>query len=373
MRPRNSPLNGLAVLDTRTLPAGLRRATALVLTGLLAAALASGATAAHADDIDAISGGPSDGTGSDSRSRYSYEIDPGQQLSDYYLARNTGTTALTLTVFATDAFNADDGGFALLDTAEKPVGAGSWVTFAEGATKVELPLAPGESRVVPFTVTVPADASPGDHPAGMVISVTSGSGQVLVDKRIATRLYVRVTGDLQPILKVTSYSAEYTPSLNPLVGSITIKATIANEGNVALGAKTVVGVKTYFGIPLSDPRLEEIPEILPGGKVDVSFVVEGIAQLGYINPYLTVQPTASKESPVAATLPQVTRDSPLLAMPWWLLILLVIAALVWVILRIRTARDEKAAIAWIEYTEAEARRKALESTADETADAPARA
>ncbi len=360
------------MLATRTLPAGIRRlaATAVIAAFLAAGALATGAGAARADDVDAISGGPSDGTGADSRTRYSYEIDPGQTLSDYYVAKNTGTTALTLTVFATDAFTAEDGGFALLDTADKPVDAGSWVSFADGATKVVLPLAAGASQVVPFTVSVPADAAPGDHPAGVVISVTSGSGQVLVDKRIATRLYVRVSGELQPILKVTSFAAVYTPSLNPLGGTTTITATIANQGNVALGAKAVVGVKTYFGIPVSDPRVEEVPEILPGGSTDLSFTVEGVPQIGYLSPYLTVQPTASKESPVPGALPQSTRDTPVLAMPWWLVILVVVAAVVWLLLRIRRSRDEKAAIAWMEYTEAEARRRAAESAVDEAPDAP---
>ena len=56
--------------------------------------------------------------------------------------------------------------------------------------------------------------------------------------------------------------------------------------------------------------------------------------------------------------PTVNRDTVTFAVPWLLLVLLVIAAAIWGFLRLRRARDEKTARDWIAYTEAEARRKA---------------
>lgn len=341
----------------------LSRSLALLVTAttLLAIALGASASAAFADDIDAISGGPSNGTSEDSRTRFSYEVEPGQQVEDFYIVKNTGTTAQSLKLFATDAFNADDGAFALLDTADTPVDAGSWVLFEGNVRSLEIPLGPGESRIVSFTIDVPANAGPGDHPAGIVISSTSGSGEVLVDKRFATRLYVRVPGDLQPLMTITSISASYEPQLNPLNGSTIITATFKNSGNVALGAKAVIGVNTFFGIPLGSPQLQEVDELLPGSTRTISFTVDGIAQLGYLNAYVKAQPAVDQDAMRTDAIAQISRDTALIAVPWWLIILAVIAALVWLFLRIRRGRDERAAAAWIEYTEAEAQRKAIES------------
>ena len=238
-------------------------ATAVGIALSLASVLAAGP--ALADDVDAISGTPSDGAGKDTRSSFSYELQAGQQITDYFLASNTGTTALTATVFSTDAFNSDDGGFALLDTAAAPTDVGGGVAF-DGAKKVEIPLQPGESKVVTFVLTVPADARPGDHPGGIVMSVQKGDGQVLVDRRVGTRLYVRVPGDLQPVLTVSSFTASYDGKWNPFDGTTNITATVKNTGNVALAGEALIGVKGPFGIPVGKASTDLVDELLPGGE-----------------------------------------------------------------------------------------------------------
>lgn len=338
-------------------------AAALIILALGFSALP--ATSAHADDTDGISGAPADGSGADGRTRFSYQVSPGQQLDDNYLVKNTGTTAQTMTVFATDAFNTEAGEFGLLDTDAEPTDAGSWVTFADGATSLTIPLEPGESRVVPFTFTVPADARPGDHAAGIVISVTSASGQILVDRRVATRLYIRVLGDIQPLLTVTNISAVYNGELNPVTGETLVTFTIKNTGNVALGATMNIGVNTYFGIGVGPVVTQELEEMLPGSTRSLTIPLSGIGQLGYLDAYVTMQPKVDADAISPGFLAPVSRDAIIFAMPWWLLALVVIAGIVLVVLRIRRARDEQAAAEWIAYTEAEARRKA-----EDAAEAP---
>jgi hypothetical protein len=352
----------------QSLPARLAIALLLALSAA-AWSVVSTSPVAHAEDIDAISGSPSDGSGEDGRTRFSYQIGPGQGIEDYYMVKNTGTTAQVLKVFGTDAFNADDGGYALLDTAEAPTDAGGWITFEGNVRQLEIPLEPGQSKIVSFTVTVPDNAGPGDHPAGIVISVATGSGQVLVDKRFATRLYVRVPGDIQALLTITSISAAYQPQWNPFTGSATVTATFKNSGNVALGANAAIGVNTYFGIPLGEPNTEEVGELLPGSTRTISFTVDGIGQLGYLNAYVKAQPTVDRDALPTGTLTPTNRDAVLWAIPWWLVIVIAIALLVWVFLRIRRGRDEKAALAWIAYTEEQARIKAGEAKVLEAAGA----
>jgi hypothetical protein len=343
--PARRPARGLALL----------LAALTVAVGL---SLGASATAAHADGTDGISGTPASESGADGRSRFSYEAGPGQQLTDNYQVTNTGTTSQVMRVFAADAFNTDDGSYGLLDTGAESVDAGSWITFENGATYVDVPLAPGESQLVNFTMTVPADAAPGDHAAGIVISVTSPQGQILVDRRVATRLYVRVPGDLQPALTVGSISASYQPSINPLDGTTTVTFTVRNSGNVALGANMIVGVNTYFGIGAAAMVREELSEMLPRSTRVITLEVPGVAQLGYLNPYVSLAPTAATEMTNPGPLATVDRDTFAIAVPWWLVLVLIVGGGGYLVLRIRRRIDNKRAEEWVAHMESEARLKA---------------
>ena len=317
-----------------------------------------GPVSAHADDADGISGTPATETGADGRSRFSYQASPGQTLTDYYEIHNTGTTAQVMRVFATDAYNTEDGSYGLLNTEVPAVEAGSWITFADGAAFMDAPLEAGASRLVPFTLTVPADASPGDHAAGIVISVTSSDGQILVDRRVATRMYVRVPGDIQAALTVGSISANYQPTPNPLDGTTTVTFTVRNSGNVALGANMVVGTDTWFGIAAAPIVRQELSEMLPGSTRVLTVDVPGVAQLGYLNSFVSLAPTVVADALDPGALNTVDRDTVAIAMPWWLVLVVVVGGGIYATMRIRRRIDNKRASEWMAHMEAEARRNA---------------
>lgn len=339
--------------STQTLPLRPVRAVAALLAVLTAALL--GAAPAFADDVDSISAGPGD-----DRTRLSYQLQPGQRIEDEYVVRNTGSTAQSVTLFGTDAFNTEEGQFALLDTAKKPTAVGTWVLFDGSQPTETFPLDPGQQRTVPFTLVVPADASPGDHAGGIVVSSQKGDGQILVDRRVATRLYVRVPGDLQPALTIANVSAAYQAQWNPFTGSTAVTFTVRNSGNVALGASMLVGAKALFGIPAGTAVRQNLPELLPGSTRTLTVVVPETAQVGYLNPYVQLQPTVEKDALNPGPLALVSRDTVIAAVPWWILILAVLVAGFFLFRRWRRRSDGKRAEAWIAYTEEEARRKARE-------------
>lgn len=340
------------------------RALAVALIGAIALSLAATAPAATAaeegagEDTIGISAKPFS-TGADpvGRTRFTYQMGPGQNIEDTYLVTNSGTVTQSYTVFATDAFNTDDGGYGLLDTDVTPTDTGSWVRFGDQPS-TQLELQPGETREVPFTVTVPADAGPGDHAGGLVVSALANDGQVLVDRRVGTRLYVRVPGELQPNLTITSMSASYTPSLNPFDGETTVTFTVSNAGNVALAGQLKTEVKGVFGIGLSSPVTSEVAEMLPGSTRTVTATVSGVGQWVYLNPTITLYPAVDDDALNPGPLVSVSRDTVVFVVPWALVLLLVIGLAIWGWLRFSRRRDAKRAEAWIAYTEAEARRKA---------------
>ncbi len=332
-----------------------------VVAAALAAAFALGLSAApaFADNTDAISGGPAD-----ERTRLSYQLKPGQRLDDEYVVRNTGSTPQTVTLFATDAFNTDDGQYALLDTSKKPTGVGTWVVFNGGDTVEHIALAPGQQKTVPFTVNVPANAGPGDHAGGIVVSNQAPSGQILVDRRVATRLYVRVPGDLQPAMTITSLNATYDPQWNPFSGSTTLTFTIKNSGNVSLGAHMIVGANTYFGIGAGASVRQDVREMLPGTTRTLSVTVPGVPQVGYLNPYVQLQPIVDKDALNPGPLNRVDRDTVIAAIPWWLLVVALLVGGYFLFRWWRKRTDTKRTAEWIAYTEAEARRKARDEQSE---------
>ncbi|MFN6119867.1 MAG: WxL protein peptidoglycan domain-containing protein, partial [Actinomycetes bacterium] len=150
-------------------------------------------------------GGGPDGAQAGSRPNLSYQLAPGTSVDDIVVVYNLGNTPLDLRVYATDAFNNDDGDFDLLPGDELPSDVGSWVLLATD----RVTLAPGTQATIPIRITVPPDASPGDHVGAVLASSVStfdnGDGTVVdVDRRTGTRLYIQVDGPLNPQLAVGS-------------------------------------------------------------------------------------------------------------------------------------------------------------------------
>ncbi|WP_295786011.1 WxL protein peptidoglycan domain-containing protein [uncultured Microbacterium sp.] len=302
----------------------------------------------------------------DGRSRFTYTADPGQSVTDRVLVGNTGTARQDFTVYATDAFNAEDGSFSLLATADTPTSVGAWLRFDDGSERQTFSLEPNEVRLLTFTVVFPAEATPGDHVGGLVASVVEQGQQVTVDRRVATTISARVSGELQPQLSVSSYDASYEGDWwNPFAGDVRLRYTVSNPGNVALAANLTSGVGTWFGIPATGLQGGSIPMLLPGSTATYEFTLGGVGQWLFLNPHTVLSPFV--DSPDAAqqlSVTPVNRDAVTFAVPWTLLILLALAVGAFLLLRWRRRRDEARAQEWIEYME-----RATAAEAEEFADA----
>ncbi len=302
------------------------------MSALLGAALALGllmpfaAPAAAADDPTVgIAAAPARQGQADGRTRFSVSVAAGQKIDDQLLVRNSGTAEQTFDVYATDAFDTDDGAFALLDADTSPSGAGTWVTFQDGSRTTKVELAAGAQALVPFTVTTPADATPGDHAAGVVVSSSSGN----VERRLATRLYVRVQGTVTPALVVRSLHLSQPLRGNPFAAPTTITAIVANTGDVALSAHAEASVRSWFGVHQGTTASDDVAELLPGATRVLTFDVGSVGRVGYVAPHLTLTPAADGDA-YSFTLPPVEGRGAAAAMPWLVLVVMVaIGVAVW--------------------------------------------
>lgn len=292
----------------------------------------------------------------DGRTRFEYAADPGQSVTDRVLVGNTGTQRQDFTVYATDAYNATSGEFSLLATADAPTSLGTWVRFDDGRDRVQFSLEPQEVRLLAFTIAFPADATPGDHVGGIVASVTEAGQQVSLDRRVATAVFARVSGELQPRLTLASFDATYQGEWwNPLGGTLKVLYTVDNPGNVALAANVSMAAVTWFGIPASEVQGGGVPVLLPGNSATYEFELTGVGQWGYLNPGAKLVPFSdARDAAMQVAVTPVSRDAVVIAVPWMLLIVGALVVGLVLLLRWRRRRDDARAHAWIAYTEQQA-------------------
>ena len=212
-----------------------------------------------------------------SRPNLSYEVAPGTEVDDKVTLFNLSNVQLTFRLYATDAFNNEDGSFDLLPGDEKPSGAGAWVTLPQ--ENITLP--PRSQATMPISVKVPVTAPPGDHAGGILASSraegTGPDGKVItLDRRTGSRMYIRVAGPIAPRLTIERLSSSYRPAVNPLSGTAEVTYRVENRGNVRMGGRQHVSVSGPLGLAAKQKPATELPELLPGEGVTMHVTFDGV-------------------------------------------------------------------------------------------------
>ncbi|MDR2253983.1 MAG: hypothetical protein LBD97_09060 [Bifidobacteriaceae bacterium] len=293
-------------------------------TALLGALLLGGAagTAAEASaGRPAETGGevtwgvaPSTPDGPDGRTAFDYQVAPGTTISDWIAVTNYSEVTAEFRVYAADAAtDYDTAQFTLIGAEQASTDLGAWTAVDSGLAEcadtndeaeeacarelgVRVTLAPGEARNIPFVITVPADATPGDHSAGVVASFAETPADqegtlVMVEQRVGARVYLRVAGPLSAAVGVSGVTASYDGSWNPLGrGSATVSFDVTNTGNVRLSGAPSVELTGPFGISLGSVVVEPVANLLPGGTGHVTATLPRVPALFLLSASVTVVP-----------------------------------------------------------------------------------
>ncbi|MEU5153925.1 DUF916 domain-containing protein [Glycomyces sp. NPDC021274] len=314
-------------------------AAALAVSLTAAALLAMNAASAQETEEEpaAVTWGvnPSSQDGPDGRAAFDYELDPGDTLIDFVGVSNFGTEPITVDLYASDAYTTETGTFDLLPSDQDPVDVGSWVGFNEP----QLVIAPQTRLDVPFALTVPADATPGDHVGGIVAAVTESTtdasgNEILVERRVGARVHLRVQGDLEPGLVPESDDEAFHYTWNPIEpGDLSFEYAVENTGNVRLQGTLVARVSGPWGLLQEEFIVAELPQILPGDRYEGTARLEGVWPLLYEHLELTVRPEAVNEVDAEVPLPSRADETGLWAPPWTQLAvvaLIVLALRIWI-------------------------------------------
>ena len=312
--------------------------------------LPASATSAKSTDRVTFGIAPASARGPNGRSYLSYGVTPGAFLSDHVAVLNYSTVPLTLQVYVTNATETLSGGFGLAPAGQTLTGLESWVSVPSRLSTVSVPASsssgPGEV-VIPLTVRIPDNATPGDRVGGVVASLrtvgTNAKGErVILLQRVGTRLFIRVNGKLAPRLTIADLETGYQGTLNPFgQGQVKVSYLVRNTGNVdlALGHQAI-SVSGLLGIT-RHAGLGGVGLLIPGASIDESLVVHGVWPQFLLHTTVSAQPVVVAAGNALGSVSGAASTS-LWAVPWSPLCLVAVIVLSFVLAyRLRARRTAR--------------------------------
>ena len=198
-------------------------------------------------------------------SYFVYELVPDSVMTDEALVMNSGDVPVTLKFYAADGITAINCGTAFAKQGQEISGVAGWLSLSV----TEISLEPGEEMVVPFTINVPPDASPGHHVAGLVVEAPPSGGEtptaggetqftVNVVRQAGVAVVIDVPGPHIAGLEITGVSLKQQGDQGA-----TFVIAVHNTGNIFIKAEgslliTDLEYKELASVPL------KMDTVLPG-------------------------------------------------------------------------------------------------------------
>lgn len=282
----------------RRFSARLAAAFGALILGVLA--LVAPAPAAWAADNGAWGITPTPTAVDHGASREYFILDgsPGQTLKDSATISNHTAAPLAFYVYPAAAYNTNaGGGLAFQLRNQRPADIGAWVRMARTSVTV----APGKSVVIHFTLTIPANASPGDHVGAIlaedsqpIVQKSNGNIRIGARYRVGARIYLQVNGRMRAAMSVSGLHVHQSaPVISWLGGSnrTTITYTLTNQGNVILNPKTALSADGLIGGSTQIQAGTALPQLLPGNSTQISVVWPNAPQLDRVTVHLAASGT----------------------------------------------------------------------------------
>ncbi|WP_157421530.1 hypothetical protein [Agromyces sp. Leaf222] len=320
-------------------------------------AVAPNSAIAAEDPAVSWSVAPAGADGPDDRAWVEQSLDPGETRTEHLAVRNLGESEVTFALSAADGYFTDTGRFNMLHATTPSTSAGLWIDLPESVT-----VPASGTVVVPYTVTVPERAVPGDYAAGVAASITSvGSGDgatIGIESRVGFRVLTRVVGELQPALAIVDASSEYRVAWNPfLPGLLSASFTLENTGNTRLA---VTGQVAAAGGASAFTASDEVIELLPGERREVKVELDDVWPLVLVPTSVETTVQVADASGGWRSAPDAAESATLStwAPPWPQLTVLLALALITAALVARRRRDRRAVADLVERAREEGRREA---------------
>lgn len=169
-----------------------------------------------------------------------------------------------------------DGGVNYFPANTRPDSASSWLIYSPGEASV----LPGVQHQIRVTVAVPANATPGDHLAALIveqrpdtIKYVQNARQVVIRMRLASVFYIKV-GSLERKGSFENLLAEASEK------GVLITPLLKNEGNSVIRPVASISVFDADGKQVADIPESEIIPILGGGERSQQVLIEKMLSAG---------------------------------------------------------------------------------------------
>ena len=202
---------------------------------------------------------------------------PGQTVRGEVRVIDVGAAAGRTSLYAVDATTGQTSGAVYLSRQEPRRGVGGWIALGDGSVE----LTSGKSQVIPFTVSVPRGASPGQHLGGIVAqrSTSSAGGaegggqhnfQVKIQELSVVAVQVDLPGPQRVKMTLTGIRAGGQPGHQALL------LGIGNAGNVLLEGRGSLEVVDQSGHTVQSQSFG-LDTFVPHTHIDFPVYVQGKA------------------------------------------------------------------------------------------------
>src|SRR3989344_949291 len=263
---------------------------------------------------------------------YNFEIDPGKSAQEIIKVRNVSDVVRTFYPEVFDFKPKDETGtpdFLVGDQSSSyTYSLASWINISQAGIK----LAPDESAALNFTVSVPADAEPGGHYAGVLFGTSApkvGGSQIGISNKVGSLILVRVAGEAKESGAVKEFSTTKNFFEN---GPVPFTVRVENTGNVHFVPKGVIEIKNTFGkqvatISINDKNGNVLPEsiraFLDGDNNNLSWNPTGLT-IGKF--------TANLNLSYGVPAKNLTESVTFWIVPWKILLVLLLAIIIVILL-----------------------------------------
>lgn len=157
--------------------------------------------------------------------------DPGQVMSEEFKITNLSNDEKTYYLFVKDISGVRDGGSPIFANENAEITGyelSSWIDL--GVT--EITLTPGAEQIVPITINVPENATPGSHFGGVFVSLEPPRMRNIgaaVGFEVANIVSIRINGDALESMQIRSFATDKYIYGSP---NVQFSAQIQNKGNV---------------------------------------------------------------------------------------------------------------------------------------------
>ena len=180
-----------------------------------------------------------------SESWFIYNLDLGESKEDAMLLVNSSSVTQNIKLYPVDSVASNQGNFALEDELDSRDGIGAWIKLSQSL----ITLAPGETKEIPFTISIPDNVDVGEHSGGIIIKkaqageISSDSGTASIVTRVGIRVYETVPGEIVTNIELVDFFVlEDRTSKTPFYN---ISLVAKNTSNISLKPQVDVRISGW--------------------------------------------------------------------------------------------------------------------------------